>query len=194
MKTWRDISLRQAQELFTLDPKDFTEDFAYEIEMLSILTDTDPTEIENQLSAQELLDALKEYEFTKTLPKEKHTKVIEVNGKRYGQCELDKLSLGQMVDIEEYVNLGITENIHNIMGILYLPIVEENGEDYKLEKYEANQDRAQEFLDCNMEIVYGNLLFFYLIVTEFTNSLKDSLLDKTTEEMMMMTKEIDQTV
>lgn len=193
MKSWKDITLRQAQELFTLDPKDFTEDFAYEIEMLSILTDTDPTEIEDQLSAQELLDALKEYEFTKTLPKEKHTKVIEVGGKRYGQCELDKLSLGQMVDIEEYVNLGITENIHNIMGILYLPIVEENGEDYKLEKYEASSDRAQEFLDCNMEIVYGNLLFFYLIVMEFTNSLKDSLLDKTTEEMTMMTK-IDQTV
>lgn len=174
MKSWKDVTLRQAQELFTLDPLDFIEDLQFEIEQLAILMDIDPSEIENWTN-QKIVDSFKEYEFTKELPKKVLTETFEIEGVTYKMTPLDELTLAQMVDIEELVNLGVNQNIHRIISVIWLP----EGEEYKPD---AKRDALMR--EVNLEVIYGNLLFFYHIVTNYTNSIKDSLILTKMEELM----------
>lgn len=178
MKSWKDITLRQAQELLALDPKDFTEDLQFEIEQLSILLNEDPAIIEDWTPLK-IVDTFKEYEFIKRLPLEKSTEEIQIGEITLKQTPLDELTLAQMVDIEEFVNLGIIDNIHNIMSCLWLDEPE----------YKPSKQRAELILDLDMETVYGNLLFFYHIVTTYTNNILDSLTEeKMTETMNQLEK------
>lgn len=178
MKSWKDITLRQAQELLSLDPKDYTEDLQFEIEQLSILLNEDPMVIEGWTPTQ-IVETFKEYEFIKTLPIEKSIEEIQVGESTLKQTPLDELTLAQMVDIEEFVNLGIIDNIHNIMSCIWLDEPE----------YKPSKHRAELILDLDMETVYGNLLFFYRIVTTYTNNILDSLVElKMTETMNQLTK------
>jgi hypothetical protein len=181
MKSWKDITLRQAQELFALDPLDFIEDLQFEIEQLSILIDVDPSEIENWPS-QKIIDSFKEYEFVKTLPKQQLTEEFVIEETTYKMTPLNELTLAQMVDIEELINLGIKQNIHRIISVIWLPIDK---------PYEPDPKREELMLDVNLEVIYGNLLFFYHIVTIYINNTQVSLMEMMTEEMtatMMKTK------
>jgi hypothetical protein len=198
MKTWKDITLRQAQELITIKPSDFTEDLAYEVEVLSILLDKDPVEIESTWSAKQVIETLAEWNFINELPKQqaKLITTFKKDGVRYGLCKFDELSLGQMVDIEEYVNMGLLENIHNIMATLYLPV---NGyniftKKYTLKPYDSDPDRSEMFLDMDMDFVYGNLLFFYRIVLIYTKNMRDSLVEMSQEMMMKMKTDLEEQI
>jgi hypothetical protein len=184
MKSWKDITLRQAQELLALDPKDYTEDLQFEIEQLSILLNEDPIVIEGWTPSK-VIDTFKEYDFIKKLPIEKLTEEIQIGDVTYKQTPLDELILAQMVDIEEYVNLGVIDNIHNIMSCLWLDEPE----------YKPSKQRAESILDLDMETVYGNLLFFYHIVTTYTTNIQDSLMTEkiveTTNQLTKMRKEME---
>jgi len=174
MKNWKDITLEQAQELFTLDPKDYEDQLQCQIEQLAILMDIDPAEIENWTNKR-IVEAFKEYEFIKELPEEKLTESFEVEGVTYKMTPLDELTLAQMVDIEELINLGVNQNIHRIISVIWLP----EGEEYRPD---ANRDTLMKGI--NLEVIYGNLLFFYHIVEIYTINIQDSLMEKTMEEMM----------
>jgi len=195
MKNWKDITLRQAQELIALDPKNYGKEeyLAYEVDQLAIILDKDPVQIENTMSVQEILDTLKEWSFLGELPKEDQAKRVATfkkDGRRYGLVDFSKLTLAQMVDIEEYVNLGLIPNIHNIMSVLYLPTKTWNPftKRYTLKEYEPDPERGNIFLDMDMDFVYGNLIFFYLIVMSYTKHMQDSLMERTQEEMKKMMK------
>ena len=173
MKSWKDITLRQAQELLALDPKDFIEDLQFEIEQLSILLNEDPATIEGWTPSK-ILDTFKEYEFIKKLPIEKLTEEIQIGEVTYKQTPLDELTLAQMVDIEEFVNLGVIDNMHNILSCIWLNEPE----------YIPSKERSNLFLDLDMETVYGNLLFFYHIVKTYMTNIQDSLTEEKIVEMM----------
>ena len=181
--SWKNITLRQSIELFNLKKEEFEDDLDYYLEQLSILEDIDIATLEN-LTPNEIVDKIKQYDFIKVLPKEKHINTIKINKRKYGFMEFNKLSLAQMIDIEEYVNEGITNNIHKIISVILLPIKKQNifTKKYILEEYVPSEERENDILDLDMEFVYSNLLFFYHIVNEFTNNLKDSLVEKTLEK------------
>lgn len=194
-KTWSDISLKQAQELISLKPEDFKDSdaLAYEVEILSILLDMDPTVIESEWSASKIIEELSKWNFINELPKEHNSKLVDtfkMGSKRFGLCKFDELSLAQMVDIEEYVNLGLIENIHNIMAVLYLPVKKYNlfTKKYELEPYKWSRENAELFLDMDMKFVYGNLIFFYRIVTIYTQNMQVSLTEMAQEKLKEMMK------
>ena len=200
MKNWKDVTLRQAQELLALDPKDYSEQeyLAFEVDQLAILLDQDPHTIETTMSVKEIMEALAEWNFLSELPKEdiaKRVATFKKNGTRYGLMDFNNITLAQMVDIEEYVNLGIVQNIHKIMSVLYLPTKRWNPftKKYKLKDYEPDPKREELFLDLDMEFVYGNLLFFYLIVTTYTKHMRDSLVEEASQTLTkMMTMKTNQ--
>lgn len=195
MKSWKDVTLRQAQELLALDPKDYSEQeyLAFEVDQLAILLDRDPHNIETTMSVKEIMEALVEWNFLSELPKEdiaKRVATFKKNGTRYGLMDFNDITLAQMVDIEEYVNLGIVQNIHKIMSVLYLPTKSWNliTKKYTLKEYEPDPKREELFLDLDMEFVYGNLLFFYLIVTAYTKHTRDSLMEEANQTLKKMMK------
>lgn len=181
-KSWKDISLKMAIELIQLSPEN---DLDLIVNRLAILKDQDPADIE-KMSFDEISKEYKDWNFVGTLPEQRKDETFKWNGVRYGRVNFAKISLAQMVDIEEFYAMGFLENVHNILSILYLPVKSYNfiTKKYTLETYEFNQEVADSLLDIDFDFVYGNLLFFYLIGQVYTNSLKDYLIKKNQTQMM----------
>lgn len=193
MKTWKDITLRQAQELHQLNDFSYDEYLALEIEQLAILLDRDPAELEQQ-TPEEIIKLYREYDFIHVLPKKKCIQTVKLNGNRYGLCELDKLALNQMVDIEEWISDGMMENAHKIMSVLFLPVKWYNPvtKKYKVNKYTPSSLQQDDFLELNMEFVWSNILFFYHIVNLYTKTIQDSLLQKANLDLKQLMKEVEE--
>ena len=181
-KSWKDISLKMAIELIQLSPEN---DLDLIIERLAILRDQDPADIE-KMTFEEITNEHAVWSFVGTLPLQRKDETFKWKGIRYGRVNFAKLSLAQMVDIEEFYAMGFIENVHNILSILYLPTKSYNfiTKKYTLETYEFNQEVANSFLDIDFDFVYGNLLFFWTIAKVYTNSLKDYLVKKNQTQMM----------
>jgi hypothetical protein len=181
-KSWKDISLKMAIELIQLSPEN---DLDLIVNRLAILKDEDPADIE-KMTFDDIAKEYKQWNFVGTLPEERKDETFKWNGIRYGRVNFAKLSLAQMVDIEEFYSMGFLENVHNILSILYLPVKNYNiiTKNYTLESYEFNQEVADSLLDIDFDFVYGNLLFFWTIARVYTSSLKDYLIKKNQTEMM----------
>ena len=181
-KSWKDISLKMAIELIQLSPEN---DLDLIVNRLAILKDQDPADIE-KMTFEEITKEYKHWNFVGTLPEQRKDETFKWKGVRYGRVNFAKLSLAQMVDIEEFYAMGFIENVHNILSILYLPTKSYNiiTKKYTLETYEFNQEVADSLLDIDFDFVYGNLLFFWTIAKVYTSSLKDYLIKKNQTEMM----------
>jgi hypothetical protein len=181
--SWDKIKLRTAIELISIDDTDINE-LELIIKQLSILKDMDEWDIE-KWTPSELLEEMKNWGFIKELPKPKLNKVFKYEGKEYHLCPFDKLSLAQMVDIEEYYKLGLRENLHKIMSVLFL-----TGSKNKLtgkikfDEYEPDLEREEAILEQNMEFIWGNLLFFCNIEIAYMKSIEVYLKEGTMKKMM----------
>jgi hypothetical protein len=185
-KSWKDIKLKTAIELIQLSPEN---DLDLIVSRLSIIKNVDPFEIE-QMTFDEITSEYEQWDFVGTLPEERKDETFKWNGKRYGIVNFAKLSLAQMVDIEELYAAGFLENVHNILSIVYLPVKSYNfiTKKYTLETYEFNKEVADTFLDLDFDFVYGNLLFFWTIVRIYTKNLQDYLTQNNQKEMMKISQ------
>lgn len=174
MKSWKNIKLRQAQELLNLGEMDNNLDLA--INQMAIIRDTTIEEIE-KLTPKELIDFMKEYSFLNETPKAKLTKTFKVGRKRFGMMEFNELTLAQVVDIEEYYADNFNMNIHKIMSCLYLEVKSYNPftKKYTLEDYKPSKEREDVFLEMDMEFIWENILFFYHIEQTYLKGMKDYL-------------------
>lgn len=186
-KTWKDITLATAMELMRLEKNaEGMEPIDFMVERLAILTDRDPVEIENQEPAK-IFETNKEYEFLAKIPLAKYRPWTKVDGKEYGVPPLDKLTLAQMVDIEEYYKGGLEENLDKIVSILVLPVKEKSLLGKKtLAEYEYDEERREELMKLDMEFVWQNILFFWNGVSRYIEGFTDFLEQKKTETMTQM--------
>lgn len=161
MKTWKDITLRQAIEIDQLGEMD---DVELIINQMAIIRDTTTDEIE-KLSPAQFIAFTEDYKFLSDIPKPKNIKSFKKNGKLYQMTELQEINLAQMVDIEEYYTDGFLKNAHKILSVLYLPVKTKNFITRKivLEDYKPDPKREEMFLDMDMEFVWQNLIFFWNI-------------------------------
>lgn len=112
-RNWNEVTVSQWQELMSIDPVEFNSVFLQTIEGLSILSDTDPEEIED-LTPEELVDLASKVSFTKREPSNKPKDTVK--GLRLKP--LDALTLGEFIDLE-YYTLQIVQNFDIILSILY---------------------------------------------------------------------------
>jgi len=182
MKSWKDISLRKALRLMSLNETAYDQ-LDLIIKQMAILLDKTEAQIE-LMEPKELFEFGDKFKFLGELPKPKETKVIKVNGREYGLTELTRIKLAQMIDIEEYYNLGLEKSIAQILSALYLPIKKRIPltSKYTLEDYEPDNEREEDMLDVDMETMWGTILFFYRGVTEYSNAMKVYLEQKEMEE------------
>jgi hypothetical protein len=182
VRSWKDVSLAQLQEIESLPKYDNELDMM--LNYVSILLDKDSAEIENMIIS-DILEEFERWRFLSTKPKEKHQPIITLNGVKYGAVVLNELTLGQISDIEAYINEGLIENLHKVFSVLYLPIKSYNPITKKvvLEEYEPDKDRQNAFLHASMDILYPQMLFFYHIVKDYLQG----ILLYSEEEMMTMT-------
>ena len=95
-----------------------------------------------------------------------HTQ-FEFEGVKYKFVNLNNLTFGEFVDLDEFLKKDISYrkgNMEQMMAILYRP-VDENGE---IEKYnsETAQTRAHKFKNLEVKYLTGTLRFFFLLRKE----------------------------
>lgn len=192
-KDWTSITLEMAQELEQLTPDMFEDEIEYTIERLSILEDRDSKELENE-TVFDLIQKISEYKFLTVLPEKKFIPSFVLNGTRYGIQELTSLTLGQMIDIEEYYKMGFMENAHIIFSILFRETKSYNHitKKYTLIDYEFSEERASAFKKAPMDIFYSNMLFFWSIVQEYLKDMVDSSITQNQEKMMSILTKMEE--
>lgn len=200
-KSWKDMTLATAKELMLLekqaesiDPIDFI------IERVALLDNRDPSEVENQIP-EKIFQQNDAWDLNK-MPVAKFRPWTKIDGKEYGISPLDKITLAQMVDIEEYYKGGLEQNLDKIISILILPVAEKSILGKRtLEEYQYDEERIEQMNKLDMEFVWQNILFFWTGVETYIQSFKDYLAEvtatmKTTEmptlNLLNMMKEFNQ--
>ncbi len=112
-RNWNEVRVSQWVELSTIDPTEFNSVFLQTIEALSILSDTDPEELED-LDPEELIDLASQVSFIKREPSNKPKQAV----KGFMLKPLDALTLGEFIDLEYYIS-QTTENFTLLLSILY---------------------------------------------------------------------------
>lgn len=186
-KDWSNVTLRQAQELIEI--KEITNPGLLEIEVetLSVLLDMDPADIE-EWTPDVILKEFAKYSFIHKLPGERSDKIFKVLGKTYVQVPFNEYSVAQMVDIEEWIGIGLIPNLHKILTRMYHPGKRNWRGKWIPGEYVRDEEVEEAFRDLPMDLIYGLALFFYRIVTEYLHNLKDSLMEKAQMETMTLMK------
>lgn len=162
---WHEVTIEQYQEISNTDGDDKL------IDVVAILADEDPEEI-RKIDADSLPVILNQIAWIKSLPEEGTFKpIIEIDGEKYGFINrLADLTVGEWIDLESWIGKS-NENLHRIMSVLYRPLVSASNDNYRvIDKYVVSeaQDRAKLFRSkVNLGDVYGAMLFFSLIESEF---------------------------
>lgn len=112
-----------------------------------------------------IVDAL---QFVSSPVPSKFSKFFTLDNTEFGIIpNLNNLSVGEIIDLEEYVSKGEAD-LHKIMSVIYRPVVQKDKFSYKVEEYDT--DRAEIFASMfdeklGMDVVSGASLFFSIIST-----------------------------
>ena len=112
-KSWNEITVNQWVEFNSIDQQEYNSVFLYTLEAISILSDTDPEELE-ELSPEELIDLAAKVSFVKREPSNKPNELV----KGFRLKPMDALTLGEFIDLEHYIS-QTTENFTLLLSILY---------------------------------------------------------------------------
>ena len=125
------ISVAQYVELLELNPEDFDSSFEFQIERLSIILDEDAEYLEDNLNIEELSDLNSSTAWVKGRIKGEFLE-------QYGEFKfkpLEKLTLGEFIDLENLFSKGYYLNIKKILAILYRRIAEDQFKNEYFEPY-----------------------------------------------------------
>lgn len=170
MKTWKDVTLEQAIKLERIK----SEGLDSILEQQAILQGKTVMDIE-KTSIDDLMASQEEWRCISDLPKEKRTESAIIDGRHYMLCDFSKMTLAQMVDIEEYYRDGMLDNAHKIISVIMLPAKRRWRAfgPWIASDYEPSEERENDMKLLDMETVWGNLLFFSTIVNIYMTGLAD---------------------
>jgi|TARA_R110002020_G_scaffold30039_5_gene94638 hypothetical protein len=180
IKSWKDVTLEKWVKLIAFEKLSSTQET---LEVLSVLTDM-PKKLIRELAIQDVANIMSKINDLQADKKVTLKKIIEVDGKEYGfHPNLGQdLTLGEWADIETMIEQGLEDNMHNIMAILFRPILERENEAYIIAAYDGNIDvRAEKFKKMSAEQVQSALVFFYRFVNALSTSILLSLQERLKE-------------
>jgi hypothetical protein len=112
-RNWNEVTVSQWLELNTIDQFEYNSVFLQTIEALSILSDTDPEELED-LDPEELINLARKVSFIQREPSNKPKELV----KGLKLKPLDRLTLGEFIDLEHYA-VQFVQNFDILLSILY---------------------------------------------------------------------------
>jgi len=166
-ETWADVTLERYQQ-YNKQVSNLKDEDEIVIGTISTLCNI-PTDIIKRLKVKDIKTIYVKLSKLISVPVNKDIfDKIEIKGVKYGfHPNLDELTLGEFVDLEEQTKDGV-DGFHNILAILYRPIVEEKGNKYNIEPYnETHIKNARLFQDLSIDIVNGVMVFFYRLGNKF---------------------------
>ena len=114
-------------------------------------------------------------------------KTFMMNDNMYGFLDLDKVSLGEFVDMDILRNDPQSQQkLHVMMAILYRPAIWITDKWLSVDKYDSDslEKRAELFMDLPLKYVYGSLNFFLQVSKYLLETTLDSLISQVDREKM----------
>lgn len=134
------------------------------------ITATDYAQVLNQIDAALSTEA----EFT---PR------FTMNGIEFGFIpDFDKITLGEYADLSQHGKDG-NDTLHNLMAVLFRPIVKKEGDNYSIMAYNGTEEYAEMMKDMPMNCVNGALVFFYNLANDLQKATQKYLTEELQKEM-----------
>jgi len=110
-------------------------------------------------------------------------RIIEINDVEYGfMPDLDKISLGEYADVEQFIKNGIESNLPELMAVLYRPVKLKKNDIYIIDAYDGDITlRTEEMKMMTAEQVQSALVFFYHLGKVLSEILPLYLMDQLKE-------------
>lgn len=166
-ETWADVSLKTYQK-YNSRVSNLEDEDEIVLGSISALCNI-PIDIIKRLKVKDIKTLYKRLSKLISVPVNKEVfDKIEIKGVKYGfHPNLDELTMGEFVDLEEQTKDGV-DGFHNVLAILYRPITEEKGNKYNIEPYnESHIKNASLFQELSIDVVNGVMVFFYRLGNKF---------------------------
>lgn len=160
----KDISLKDYQEFIKISSDKELDDVFIRQKMVQIFCHI-PLLAVNKMGRKDFISITNQI-ISILQEKPKLTKQCNLIGVDYGFIpNLSKdMTLGEFIDLDEY--LKDWSSFHKAMSVLYRPITQKKGENYRIEVYDSDKVNDTEMLSMNMEVVMGAVLFFWTLSSQ----------------------------
>ena len=184
---WAEVSLKRYQN-YTKRVIGLENEDEIVLNTISALCDI-PINVVKKLKVHDIVELYKKLSNLISLPINKQVfDKVKIKGKEFGfHPNLDEMSLGEFVDLEEHCKNG-SEELQYILAILYRPIIENKNGKYDIEPYNENHIKnSPYFEELSIDVVNGVMVFFYNLGTEFLMSSSHYLKMKAEKKLQEVT-------
>ena len=177
--SWEDVTLESYIKLIDFETGTKTENAT---ETIAELTDIPKTLIK-ELALSDVVGIMSKISQLQADSDTKLKRLIEINGVEYGfHPDLDKITLGEYADLEQFIKNGIESNLPEVMAILYRPVKEKKNDIYIIDAYDGDiLMRTEEMKNMSAVQVQSALVFFYTFVKVLSEILQSFLIEKQKE-------------
>lgn len=177
--SWEDVTLESYIKLIDFETGTKTENAT---ETIAELTDIPKTLIK-ELALSDVVGIMNKISQLQADSDTKLKRLIEINGVEYGfHPDLDKITLGEYADLEQFIKNGIESNLPEVMAILYRPVKEKKNDIYIIDAYDGDiLMRTEEMKKMSAVQVQSALVFFYTFVKVLSEILQSFLIEKQKE-------------
>tara|TARA_R110000764_G_C10991742_1_gene381315 strand:+ start:292 stop:906 length:615 start_codon:yes stop_codon:yes gene_type:complete len=149
-KHWDELSMKQYMGCMKiLKDQSVKKELEKVVKILSVITEIDEVDIYRLPVKNINTLGLKLTKFLGTKPSEELQHFVTINDVEYGfHPKLSDMTFGEWIDIDNYINAGVDDNLHKIMSVLYRPIIakQKNGK-YAIEPYEPSEEKQNTIKD-----------------------------------------------
>lgn len=148
---WKQVTVDQFIELSELRESEFGSLFLYNLEVLAILFDTDSEELD-ELEPAKLMEYISQLHWMRHEPSKKAIKKLGL----YTLKDLNKISLGEFIDLEHYFALDYKINLPSICSILYRKTLTDEWGNVTIEPYTYDlEERKEAISESSLVELYG---------------------------------------
>ena len=150
-QSWKEVQTYQYKLLNELNEESFGSLFLYNIEVISILTDNDIEEFDDT-TTEEFSSYMSQLKWLRKEPSKNFKRKID----KYTFKDLNKVSLGEFIDLEHYFKIDYIANIDKVCSILYkqTKLDEWGNTIFEPYTYDINE-RLEVFEEVCIEDIYG---------------------------------------
>jgi hypothetical protein len=167
--SYDEITLQQYQEITALEDK-YDSDIHRVMAAIRILTKADEKQL-MQISSKDIPRIEKVLSWLKTPPEKTEVRDrFTMDGVEYGLVpDMDNLTVGEFADLENQCEEA-DKNMHEILAILYRPVVRTVSNWYEIEPYRPSVEKGKAMLNAPFGVAVSLMVFFSVIERELVMS------------------------
>ena len=167
--SYDEITLQQYQEITALEDK-YDSDIHRVMAAIRILTKADEKQL-MQISSKDVPRIEKVLAWLKTPPEKTEVRDrFTMDGVEYGLVpDMDNLTVGEFADLENQCEEA-DKNMHEILAILYRPVVRTVSNWYEIEPYRPSVEKGKAMLNAPFGVAVSLMVFFSVIERELVMS------------------------